>query len=80
MTVYKWLSLNKSVQRFADGACIPNDPANADWQAFQKWLAAGNVPQDADPIELVALPSKTVEERLNEIEIKLNDITTLVKV
>jgi hypothetical protein len=23
---------------------IPNDPDNTDWQAYQEWLAAGNVP------------------------------------
>lgn len=32
---YKWVKTNVFVRRNADGACIPNDPANVDWQRFQ---------------------------------------------
>jgi hypothetical protein len=37
-----------SVQRITDGAFIPFDPANTDYQAYLKWLEEGNVPEPAD--------------------------------
>ena len=36
-----------AVQRLADGACIPLDPANADYAAYLEWVAAGGVPEQA---------------------------------
>jgi hypothetical protein len=41
----------KCIKRLSDNAFIPFDPANTDYQAYLRWLEAGNTPLPADEPE-----------------------------
>ena len=42
-------SAMQMVQRIADQAFIPFDPANRDYVEYEQWLADGNTPDPAPP-------------------------------
>ena len=53
MTIYKLIKNNitntvNAVQRLADNACIPFDPANTDYQQYLKFLEEGGQPLPAE--------------------------------
>ena len=38
----------EGIIRTSDGAIIPDDEANTDYQEYLEWIAAGNEPEPAD--------------------------------
>ena len=59
------------VIRLADGANIPDDPANSDRQRYLQWLYAGGVPlppepQASDPAQLQAMVVQATQARLDD--------------
>jgi len=50
--MYKLINITTTnlqwVQRISDGASIPFDEHNTDYQEYLKWIALGNTPQSAN--------------------------------
>ena len=51
--MYQLTTFN-TVERLSDNAFIPFDPANTDYAEYLEWLAEGNEPLPADPVETPA--------------------------
>jgi hypothetical protein len=62
-------SINRS-----DGASIPADPANTDYQAFLAWIAEGNAPNPYVPPPAPSEP--TIEEKLASVGLSIDDLKT----
>lgn len=72
------------IVRDEDGAFIPDDPNNTDYQAYLAWLAEGNEPKPLEPspsppIEIPDLPDisevsaqvQEHDERISELEAQM---------
>lgn len=69
MTTPYQLKTNGMILRTEDGAQIPPDPANVDYQAFQVWAAvAGNTPDPAplEPTDLAAVSPRQIRMALTQ--------------
>jgi hypothetical protein len=68
--------LNSSVTRDADGASIPADEANTDYQAYLAWVAEGNAPNPyVPPPEPAPL---TPQEKLAAAGLSVDELKTLL--
>ena len=59
MTQPYQLTSGTAIIRASDGACIPADEANTDYQTYQAWVAVGNTP---DPV-----PMPTPDEQKSDL-------------
>lgn len=54
--MYKRIKNSTSILRIADGAHIPNDAGNRDWNEYVEWVGNGNLP-DPVPVEPIKIPA-----------------------
>ena len=70
------LTASDTVIRTADGACIPNDPANSDRQAYDAWVSAGNTADQYVPPP--PPPVLTPQEKLAMLGLTVSDLKALL--
>ena len=70
------LTQGDCIQRLADNAFIPPDPANTDYAAYQVWLAEGNTPLPAP--EPPPVKPLTPHEKLRNAGLTVEELKQLL--
>jgi len=74
------LTHDSAVIRTSDGARVPEDPRNADWQWYQVWLSTpGNTPDPAIPLPLPPPPPPDANARLDAGVGAALDVVTAIR-
>ena len=69
------LTASDLILRTTDGAFIPPDPGNRDYRDYLEYLAAGNTPEPAPPLE--PAPILTTEQKLNAAGLTVAELKEL---
>jgi len=73
---YTWGNTENTSLWRNDGAIIPTDPANTDYQEYLSWLAEGNTPEPAPEPE--PAPVLTPEQKLEAAGLTVAELRELL--
>lgn len=63
-----------TIIRDEDGAFIPTDPDNLDYQAFLAWLDEGNEPPPYTPPATTLPETPPIDERVADLETRVDQL------